>query len=423
MSEAEVDVAIVGAGAAGVAAGRRIVASGRTVRVLEARDRLGGRGLTVQDPVAGALDLGCGWLHSGDRNPWTEIAEAQGRGVDRSTAPWMRPPLAVSLNADENDAFQRANAAFHDRLERGAADEPDRPVFDFLEPGSRWNGLIGAVSTYVSGAEPALVSARDLVAYADSGVNWRVREGLGATIAAHGRDLPVTSGCVVTRIDHGGRHVRVETSLGTIEARAVIVTVPSALLAAGAIRFAPDLPDKREAASGLPLGLADKLYFRLAEPKAFEPDSRAFGRTDQAATGAYHLRPLCRPVVECYFGGACAAELERGGEAAFVDFARGELSGLFGAGVLAGLTPLPMNLWASDPFARGSYSYAAPGRTADRATLAAPVGGRLFFAGEACSTTDYSTAHGAYRTGVAAAEAVLAAWERQGRTGDRLKRR
>lgn len=67
-----------------------------------------------------------------------------------------------------------------------------------------------------------------------------------------------------------------------------------------------------------------------------------------------------------------------------------------------------MHLWAADPFARGSYSFALPGKTACREKLAAAVDQRIFFAGEACSTHDFSTAHGAYFTGIAAAEQVIA---------------
>lgn len=416
MSRSEVDVAVIGAGAAGIAAGRRIAAAGLSLQVIEARDRLGGRAFTHVDRRGGAVDLGCGWLHSADRNPWVETIERDGREVVRGPTPWTRPMLEAGFPAAEQEAFRDASEAFRRRLaywagEAGEGD--DRPVSDFLDPASRWNGLIGAVSTYVSGAEPGLVSARDLAAYRDTGENWRVKGGYGAAIAGHGAGLPVAFGAAATRIDHSGRLIRIETPRGTVSARAVIVCLPSALIAEGAVAFAPDLPEKRAAAGGLPLGLADKLYLLLDRPEAFEPETRVFGRTDRTATAAYHFRPLGSPVVEAYFGGACAAALERGGERAFADFAIGELAGVFGEAIRAGLTPLPMHLWASDPLARGSYSYATPGRAGDRAALAAPVDGRLFFAGEACSERDYSTAHGAFRTGVAAADAALAALGRR----------
>ena len=109
------------------------------------------------------------------------------------------------------------------------------------------------------------------------------------------------------------------------------------------------------------------------------------------------------------FGGDCAAELEKGGLAAFFDFAVSELTGVFGSDFARRLKPIRVHCWRGDPFALGAYSYASPGNADGRAALAEPVDGRLFFAGEACSRHDFSTAHGGYLTGVAAAEQVIAA--------------
>ena len=142
--------------------------------------------------------------------------------------------------------------------------------------------------------------------------------------------------------------------------------------------------------------------------------SRKHGRTDRSRTGVYHFRPFGRPQIEAYFGGLLAAELEAAGEAAFADFAVTELVGLLGNDFARRVKPLGLHRWGSDPFARGSYSYALPGQAECRGALAAAVDDRLFFAGEACSRHDYSTAHGAYLTGIAAAEQAIAA--RPGRT-------
>ena len=92
----------------------------------------------------------------------------------------------------------------------------------------------------------------------------------------------------------------------------------------------------------------------------------------------------------------------------FVDFAVGELVALLGSNFARRVKLLKLKRWGADPFSRGSYSHALPGKADCRAELAAPVDNRLFFAGEACSRSDYSTAHGAYLSGVAAAEAVIA---------------
>jgi len=172
--------------------------------------------------------------------------------------------------------------------------------------------------------------------------------------------------------------------------------------------FTPALPDKIAAARGLPLGLADKLFMSLDGAEEFEPETRLFGRTDRNGTGGYHLRPFGRPLIEGYFAGGLAAELEAGGDGAFFDFAVSELVGLFGSDFARRLKPIKVHRWAHDPYALGSYSFALPGYADSRQILAAPVDNRLFFAGEACSAHDFSTAHGGYFTGVAAAEQVIA---------------
>jgi monoamine oxidase len=161
------------------------------------------------------------------------------------------------------------------------------------------------------------------------------------------------------------------------------------------------------AAQNLPLGLADKLFLSLERAEEFEKDSRLFGATDRTATATYHLRPFGRPQIEVYFGGRCAADLEASGENAFFDFAVSQLVGLLGSKFAQRVKQIRIHRWRADPFARGSYSYAIPGMADRRAVLAAPVDGRLFFAGEACSRADFSTAHGGWETGITAAEQVL----------------
>jgi monoamine oxidase len=197
-----------------------------------------------------------------------------------------------------------------------------------------------------------------------------------------------------------------------MSAEAVIVTVSSPLIAEGRLRFTPDLPEKRDAAAGVPLGLADKLYIALEHAGDFEKDSRLFGRTDTVATAAYHVRPFGRPMIEAYFGGDFARELEREGARAYFDFASSELVSLLGSDFAARIRPIAASQWLSDPFALGSYSYAMPGHADDRARLATPVDQRLFFAGEACSPNFFSTAHGAYVSGCEAAERAVASLRR-----------
>jgi monoamine oxidase len=408
MASSDTEVVIIGGGAAGIAAARRLTQAAIKYLVLEARARLGGRAWTVIDPGGGALDLGCGWLHSADRNPWTKVAEELGRAIDRSAPPWQKPPLQNGFPRADQQNFRQAQHAFFSRLDGAAKRGPDVPSDAFLEPGCRWNPLIDAVATYITGAELKFVSAHDFDNYADDEINWRLSDGLGACVAAYGDGLTVALDCPVRQIDHSGRRLKIETGNGVVTADQAIVALPSTLIA-DEVLFTPALPQKVEAARGLPLGLNDKLFLSLDRAEEFEPDSRLFGHTDRTATASYSIRPLGRPVIEVYLGGSYAAALEAEGEAAFFAAARDDLVRLFGADFARRVRPLQVHRWGADPFARGSYSYALPGKAGCRATLAAPVDDRLFFAGEACSINDFSTAHGAFRTGVAAAEQAIAA--------------
>jgi monoamine oxidase len=402
----ETDVIVIGAGAAGVAAARRLLAARVPTLVLEARPRAGGRAWTLRGADF-PLDLGCGWLHSADENEWAALAPTLGLTVDRTPPPWGTPRLrTLRFPEDELADFRAASERFFDRVDAAAGQAVDAPAADFLEPGSRWNPLLNAVGNYISGGELADVSARDLASYHDSGINWRVSEGYGTLVETYAAPLDLRVDCPVTRIDHSGPRLRIVTPQGDIAARAAIIAVPASIIAREALRFHPALPDKVEAAAGLPLGLADKAFLRLARPDDLPAETRLFGAIDQPHTGSYHLRPFGRPVIECYFGGDLAWDLEREGDGAFARYAIDQLGLHFGADIRDRLHPIAATAWGHDPFALGSYSYARPGKFPMRAALAATVDDRLFFAGEACSDHDYSTAHGAYRTGVMAADAV-----------------
>jgi len=407
MADSDIETVIVGGGAAGIAAGRRLKDAGVKCLIVEARTRLGGRAWTVADPSGFPIDLGCGWLHSADRNPWVTVAEEQRKTIDKTPPPWRRLSLPTGFPVGGQKDFLKSQEEFFARVSERAQKDPDIAAGELLMPGGRWNNLINAIATYISGAELDRLSIRDFDNFDDTGINWRIVEGYGATIAACGDALRVKLNCPVRKIDHSGKRLKIETPDGIIEADQAIVTVSTAILAESDGFFSPSLPDKMTAAQNLPLGLADKLFLSLERAEEFEKDSRLFGATDRTATATYHLRPFGRPQIEVYFGGRCAVDLEAGGENAFFDFAVSQLVDLLGSKFAQRVKPIRIHRWRADPFARGSYSYAIPGMADCRGVLAAPVDGRLFFAGEACSREDFSTAHGGWETGIIAAEQVL----------------
>lgn len=398
------DVVIVGAGAAGIAAARELARGGLGIRVVEANDRVGGRAWTIHH-AGMPIDLGCGWLHSAGRNPWTALAPALGFAIDRAPPPWGKQFLELGFSAAEQRAARSAYATLEARL-RDAVSRSDRAA-DLLEEGGPWNPYLEALSTYINGAELETLSIRDYLAYveADTGVNWRVVEGYGALVEAASAELPITLGAAVTAIEANGRLLSIVTTSGTLEADSVIITIPTNLLAAGMIKLPPRLDDRLEAAGRLPLGLADKVVFHVGDMAGLEPDTQVIGNPHRAKTGSYHLRPFGRPLIEGFLGGATARELEADED--MVAFAIDELGQLFGAEMKRRLKPVAQTRWAKQPFSRGSYSHALPGYAHARTTLATPWDDRIYFAGEACSKDDFSTAHGAYASGVAAANAIL----------------
>lgn len=402
-----VDVAIIGAGAAGLGAANALKDSDLSTIVLEARDRLGGRAHTIQAAPDVVFDVGCGWLHSADQNSFVGIARQLNFELNKDLPPWRERAYGEAFPQAARDDFTHALDQFYDRIEEAAQQGKDCPASLYLEPGNRWNPMIDAISTYVNGCELDQVSILDVDAYEDTDVNWRVRRGYGALIAAYGAQLPVALNCEVRLVDHSGKRVRIETSRGTLEADKVIVTVPTNLIGDEAIRFSPALPDKLDAARGLPLGLADKVTLALADPEALPKEGNLRGATMRTEMGTYHIRPFGQPCIEGFFGGRFARELEDAGDGAIAAHSIDEIVSFLGNDFRRKLKPLSESRWAHDPFARGSYSHALPGHADKRAVLAASVDGRLFFAGEATSPHFFSTAHGARDSGERAAEEVL----------------
>jgi monoamine oxidase len=413
MSEStDLDVVVVGAGAAGVGAGRALAAAGRRFVILEARDRIGGRAWTLDSGSGFPLDLGCEWLHSAPTNPLVPLARAAGVDVDEYDKYWadewnlakLGKATYAEFRGVVNDLFARAEAL-------AAAGGPDAALGDLLAADTPWRPAIEAICGWITGGRLDQVSAVDLGSSEDPQVNWRLPGGYGALIQALAAGLPIRPSAPVTRIDWRGRDVVLEGPAGSLTAGQVIVTLPTNVLAGGGIDFRPALPPaKLQAAADLPLGANLKVFLKVAgQPFGPPRDHQLPTRYDRAESSFLHVHPFGRPVVAGYFGGDMARELEAAGLAAAVDFLEAELAFNLGEKVRGNVTAIAASGWMADPLAGGAYSYARPGATRARAVLAAPLDGRLFFAGEATSPGDFATAHGAYLSGVAAAEAALAA--------------
>ncbi len=350
------------------------------------------------------VDLGCGWLHSAKRNPWTHIAETTGFTVDRSAANWRTQWRDLGFPPTDQKAAHAAFAGWSEAA-LAAVDGPDRPLSDFLAAEDPWRPMIESISGYANGAPLAQVSLHDWAAYENASTedNWAVREGYGTLVAAQAAGVPVRLGTPVTKIDHRGRWLRVETVAGVIETDRIVMALPTT--AYETLVFDPPLPAKQDAAAALPLGLADKAFVLVDRPE-WPMGAHLTGNPHSHCTASHRLSPFGLPVIESFFGGDCAEALED--EGAATAFAIDELVALLGSDWRPRLTPAGASRWRQEPFIHGSYSHARIGQAHQRQVLAEPVDDRIFFAGEACHPTDFSTAHGAYETGIAAAGAILA---------------
>jgi len=404
-----VDVAILGAGAAGLAAASALSAQPLSVLVIEARNRIGGRALTHRFSDNLVFDVGCEWLHAAEQNEFSSVARRLDFELACCQPRWGEHSCRINFPLSEQQEFDAALQAFEGRIEAASRLSEDSSAADWLETGSRWNPLIDAISTYVNGTELNNVSVHDTSNYHDSGLNWRVREGYGALIAEFGSLVDVALSTVASRVNHAGEDIEIETSGGTVRCRALICTLPTNLIAAEFVRFSPPLHDKLVAAAGLPLGHAEKVLLSIDTPELLPLDGHLFGKTDRRQTGSYDLRPLSRPCIQAFFGGSLAMELANNG--ALAEFAIEELVSLFGSEIRGRIAHVASSAWTLDRFATGSYSHALPGCGDYRSVLAASIDNRVFFAGEATSPNFFSTAHGAYQSGVRAAAEVIAAFE------------
>ena len=412
------DILIIVAGAAGIAAARTALAAGRSVRVLEARPRVGGRAWT--DTSLGVpFDLGAAWLHDAARNPLASLAH--GIGVELHDSDAARQEVTFlngrRATAGEVAAYDAAWTAFEQAIAaRAAAPGPDIPAAEAAPRGGPWDATVAAWQGHVIAAWPLeAMSLRDLHANLLGGTNLLPACGLGALLARLAAPLPVTLDAPVTRLRWGGRQAVAEGPFGRIAAGVVVCTVPTSLLAGSAIRFDPPLPLAVQiAAHDLPLGAAIKVGLRAAgDDRLGLPDHAS---TDRCIEEGEDLIPITfwprgQPVASAWIGGPLAAQLENEGPAAAEALVRGEIAARLGARAVHAFRPGALvSAWRRDPWSRGVYSHARVGAAGARAVLAAPLAdGRLCLAGEACHDGLAGTVGGAWLSGVAAAQHALAA--------------
>lgn len=412
----EPDVVVVGAGAAGLAAARRLIDAGYSVQVLEASYRIGGRAFTESETFGFPYDRGCHWLHHASSNFWVEYGKANGFEVYPDAGKEVLLQGGRPASDHKLDALYAELAAFLERVAKASQGRPDAPLSSYFDPAAPWSANIA--SMYINawyGKELDELSTRDILVDEENN-DWFCASGFGSLVASFGRGLPVRTGVEVTRIHWRRKGVKLETSAGRVRAKAAIITVSTGVLAAGKIAFSPELPlEKTESFHAFPMGVYNHIALMYAE------DVFGLGANTYVIPCADSERDpgLLSNVDDTrlsmiWVGGDLARELELAGVDAAVDFGLRYVDRLLGSAASKRFTKGDYTRWGQYPWTLGSYFSVKPGGMPMREVLRRPIGSQLFFAGDACYPEGSATAGRAYLTGVAAASDFI---DRFGRAG------
>jgi monoamine oxidase len=429
------DVAIIGAGAAGLAAAAELGRHGRSVCLLEARDRVGGRILTRREPdVPTPLELGAEFVH----------------GKPAVTLEWLAARNAAPIDAPQSRWILRAgtlqpgDSLFPELKERlGKVRRPrrDLPFAEFLAgpakrhlpPRMREFALM-LVEGYDAADATRVSTLGTLDEWCGEGAadaaTFRPQDGYGSLLEAlagalDARPVHLQLGAIV----HDVRWKRGKVTIAAtrhgrpqeIAARHAIVTLPLGVLqlppqAPNGVRFAPALTAKQKALAGLATGPVVKvvLRFRAAFWEQLDDgryaDAAFFHAPRAAFPTVWTSLPVRAPLLTAWAAGPAAAKLAGGGDAKAVQTALRCVETLFGGDerCRADFQGAYLHDWQADPFACGAYSYVVAGGGNARELLARPLEGTLFFAGEAADTGGESgTVAGALQSARRAVEQLL----------------
>lgn len=418
------DTLVIGAGAAGIAAARRLHDVGSRTAIIEAKGRIGGRAWTDRSFADRPIEHGGEFIH-GENTVTHRIAAKLGLTllpVQRyGHLRWGEPgaaalPLA-DLAADRRAMIERLLATYHDLPALLAPDAPDRSLADLLRQHGFDDRALAAADVLLAQTCCASVEnlscadlAREMLADRAGTQEFRIAEGYDTLLGRYAEGLAIHLGAPVTHIAWHRGHVEVRAGTLRLVARQAIVTLPIGVLQHGDVRFDPALPQlTQRAIAQFGIERATKLFFRFDAP-LWDAGLTFMAHTGLAArwwTPAYPAADS--PVICCYITAGRAAAIDAMSEAQALQLGLEELAALLDVpDIYARLRAGRRIAWGDDPYALGGYAHIPPGAAAARTALAAPIDGTLFFAGEATAHhTNPQTVHGAIESGWRAADEAL----------------
>jgi len=408
--EGNPDAIIVGAGAAGIAAARRLVAAGRRITIVEAAAEVGGRCITDTKTFGMPYDRGAHWIHMPDINPVAKLVTQT--GLDIYPAPpgqRVRIGRRFARESEMEDYLAmlvRANTSIFEAASKGDVACAQALTKDLGEWRSSIEFFLGP---FGCGKDLTEVSAVDFARSAERDVDAFCRQGLGALLTKLAAGLPVQLANPVTGIEWGGRVVEVATARGRIVAPTAIVTVSTNILAARKIRFNPELPRRHlDAVAKLKLGSYDRIALELpGNPLGLRTDELVFEKASGPRTASIFANASGSSLCMVDVGGNFGRDLSAKGDKEMIAFAIDWLTNLFGTDIKSIVQRRHATRWNDEPYVLGAFSVASPGGQPSRRVLMEPLNNRIFLAGEAAHETLWGTVGGAWESGERAADAVL----------------
>lgn len=423
-------ILVIGAGMAGLAAARQLRKAGKEVIVLEARDRIGGRLFTSTKWADAKLDLGATWIHgAGEKNPIAKLARDMGARLATTSMDNGETfdSDGTPLDALATTQMESLQSSIQRALSEAQKATVDVSVQDAVRKGLNYNSQSQATRNRIDFLVNSTIEheysgeAKRLSSYwYDSGESYEGSEalfldGYQVLVEHLAQGLEIRLGQVVTAISYSSDgEVTVTTNQGALTAQRVIVTLPLGVLQSGAVSFSPALPaSKQTAIDKLGMGILNKCYLRF--PQAFWdtkvdwinyiPGASSYG---QWAEWLSLARPTGQPILLGFNAAAFGREIESWSDQRIVESAMSTLRTMYGTNI-PNPTDAIITRWGSDPYAKGAYSCDVLGSTPEmRVDLAAHIQHRVFFAGEATERQYFQTVHGAYQSGIRAADEILA---------------
>lgn len=406
------DVVIIGAGAAGIGAGRALQQLGVSFIILEAKNRVGGRAYSEATSLGYLWDHGCHWFHSADENVLRDMADKLGhKYLPKPRRPYANTFMDGSWTCRPlRDDYVWENLA---KVAEVGHEGKDIAASQVIDPNHPWNPMVRHWLALMYSADPEDISTLDAGRYRDTGVNLPVEDGYGALVAKLARDLPIRLNTPVSAVSITKNGVEITTKEGKISAKSAIMAVPSRMIETGRIAFNPGVPaDLQQAFEDVPMGWYEKIALTFDRDvfQGFDPSFADIFDPVEPTTQPFNfeLHPFGRPIAVTHLAGKQVRELERKGEAEMIEFALQALVRAFGSDIRKRVLRSATTHWSSDPYINGAYACAKPGKADSRKRFLEPVHDRVFLAGEHVHQYFNATAHGAYLSGIDAAQAAAA---------------